>query len=219
SLDSLKQHCLIFYLLLDYAIPELVNGSTVGFWTEWKLPEPAVRYAQQVFIPRRFQYLMSGYWLLDHGQIPLGLTYLSDPSVEADWAPRILRAAVIYGCYYEARCYMTSTVKAQLEETRQDIAVLMLVHLHNNLDEAFFYQRKFRNSDPELCAYLFEQMLIHCLSPVSRRSEVDRLLEFPFDAVEEARLIQFCECSDSIMAKDFLAMYFIHHGRHIEAIR
>ncbi|KAJ1921705.1 hypothetical protein H4219_000438 [Mycoemilia scoparia] len=214
GLDSLKKHSLVLYLLIDQGA---ASGDPSVFLTNWELPESASRYAKQTFIPQHFQHLVAGYWLIDHGKVPLGLSYLSDPAVEADWAIKILRASIVYKCFREARYFMAS-VKSVLDETPEDIVILMTIYLHCSLDEAFFFQRRYVD-DPSLREYMLTQLFTHCLSSSSHKRDVDRLLELPFDSDEEYCLIQFCRDSSAIIVKDFLAMYYIHHGRHIEAIR
>ncbi|KAJ2644936.1 hypothetical protein GGH99_008337, partial [Coemansia sp. RSA 1285] len=84
DLDNLKKHCIVYYLVLDYAADHLVSSN--GTYAEFEddslahVNSLAMRYANETIIPRHFVYLMRGYWLMDHGQITAGVSYLSDPT-------------------------------------------------------------------------------------------------------------------------------------------
>ncbi|RUS28184.1 hypothetical protein BC938DRAFT_482194, partial [Jimgerdemannia flammicorona] len=50
-------------------------------------------------------------------------------------------------------------------------------------------------------------------------SNINRLLSLPLDPEEEAFMIRYCLQSPHPFCKDFLIMYYVHHGRYIEAVR
>ncbi|KAJ2233577.1 hypothetical protein GGI13_008768, partial [Coemansia sp. RSA 455] len=93
DLDDLKRHCLAYYLILDQSAGALVPAH--GLYSECSADlaaasVEAAKYARDRLVPRHFEYLMRGYWLMDHGQTATSISYFADPSVIADWAPKIL---------------------------------------------------------------------------------------------------------------------------------
>ncbi|KAJ2233308.1 hypothetical protein H4R99_005197 [Coemansia sp. RSA 1722] len=225
ALDDLKQRCIVYYLMLDLSAPALVSES--GIYTELgndvtSQSEEAARYACVNFIPRHFEYLMRGYWLMDHAQTAAGISFLADPSVVADWAPKILRTAVSAGCYAEADVFLnsaTALMQPRLEEQLSEAPVIMEVLLHCDFDRAFFFQR-LRSASPDLRDALLTQLFVFSLSPHARRHAVDRLSMLPLDATEESALERYCTLPDATAhVRDFLALYFVNRGRYAEAIR
>lgn len=53
----------------------------------------------------------------------------------------------------------------------------------------------------------------------NKSSNINRLLSLPLDVEEEAFMIKYCLQSPHPFCKDFLIMYYVHHGRYIEAIK
>ncbi|KAI8321417.1 hypothetical protein GQ54DRAFT_261777 [Martensiomyces pterosporus] len=209
DLDDLKQHCIVYYLLLDLDESAIPNST-------------AVAYARDMLVPRHFEYLMRGYWLMDHGQTAAGVSYLADPSVIADWAPKILRTAAASGLYREARRLLSSAtamMQPKLTAQPEESSVVMDVLLHCDLGEAFAFQRQ-KASIPELRHSLLAQLFAFALSPNVRRSVIDQLATLPFDDDEEVALESHCLHPDTPPhARDFLALYYVNRGRYVEAIR
>ncbi|KAJ1962019.1 hypothetical protein GGI12_002915 [Dipsacomyces acuminosporus] len=225
ELDDLKQNCILYYLLLDLSAEPLVSahGSYIEAADESAIESSvAFEYAHDMLIPRHFEYLMRGYWLMDHGQTSVGVSYLADPSVIADWAPKILRTTVASGLYNEAR-HLLSSVTAMMQPKlgmqSEEPSVIMDVLLHCDIGEAFAFQRQ-KASVPELRDTLLAQLFALSLSQNVRRSVIDRLSTLPFDSDEEAALEAHCLSPDTpTHAKDFLALYYVNRGRYVEAIR
>lgn len=233
DLEDLKQHCLFYYLLLDARASDMVTAQ--GLYTKLSsdpLPidgtgglELASEYANATHIPRPFLYLMRGYWLMDHGQIEYSLTYLSDPTVVADWAPKILRIAVASECYSEAAQFLnssTAVMEPKLIELPSECSIIMDVLLNVDLDRAFTFQRG-RLQEPELRRALLMQLFVFAFTSKKtkkHRDVVDRLPTLPFDGVEESTLETYCLDTDSpVAARDFLALHYVNRGRYAEAIR
>ncbi|KAJ2887479.1 hypothetical protein FB639_001287 [Coemansia asiatica] len=225
ALDDLKQRCIVYYLLLDLLAPALISQS--GIYAEsgndaTSQSELAARYACESFIPRHFEYLMRGYWLMDHAQTAAGISFLADPSVVADWAPKILRTAVSAGCYAEADVFLnsaTALMQPRLDEQLSEAPIVMDVLLHCDFDRAFFFQR-LHSASLDLRDALLTQMLVFSLSLPARRHTIDRLATLPMDAVEESALERYCTLPDATAhARDFLALHFVNRGRYAEAIR
>ncbi|KAJ2785407.1 hypothetical protein GGI15_001923 [Coemansia interrupta] len=225
DLDGLKQRCIAYYLLLDLSATDLVSDTGI-YAASSNDPTAhnvtADRYVRENFIPRHFEYLIRGYWLMDHAQTAASLSYLADPCVIADWAPKILRTAVAAGCYPEASVFLnsaTATMPPRLDEQPSEAPVIMDVLLNCDFDRAFSFQR-LGSSSPELRQVLLSQLFALALSPHARRSTVDRLAMLPFDPTEESALEKHCLLPDAAPhAKDFLSLYFVDRGRYAEAIR
>ncbi|KAJ1817817.1 sulfite reductase [NADPH] flavoprotein component, partial [Coemansia sp. RSA 2598] len=225
ALDDLKQRCIIYYLILDLSAPALVSDG--GIYAEsgrdaTSQSELAARYACESFIPRHFEYLMRGYWLMDHAQTAVGISFLADSSVVADWAPKILRTAVSAGCYAEADAFLnsaTALMQPRLDEQLSEAPVVMDVLLHCDFDRAFFFQR-LHGVSSGLRDALLTQIFAFSLSSHAQRHAVDRLATLPLDAVEESALERYCTLpSAAAHARDFLALHFVNRGRYADAIR
>ncbi|KAJ1956563.1 hypothetical protein EC988_001281 [Linderina pennispora] len=228
DIDGLKQHSIAYYFLLDTGMAAM--PATQGTFVEQHkdttaMSSEAQAYAQDMLIPRHFVYLVRGFWLMDHGEIAVGLSYLSDPSVVADWAPKILRTAVTSKHYFEARQFLTSTTatsssfQPQLEDQASEAPVIMDILLHCDLREAFSFQRQ-QSQHVELRRALLMQLFEFGLSAKSKRAIADQLATLPLDETEEAELEAYCvQTSSSVRARDFLALHYVNCGRYVEAIR
>ncbi|KAJ2721089.1 hypothetical protein GGI07_004194 [Coemansia sp. Benny D115] len=226
DLDDLKQQCIAYYLLLDLSAKRVVSSES-GLYTKASADttftcEGAAKYAANKCIPRHFEYLIRGYWLLDHAQTATGIAYLADPCVIADWAPKILRTAVASGHHTEAARFLnsaTALMLPRLEELVSEASVVMDVFLHCDFDRAFSFQRH-KSSTPELRQALLTQLFAYAFSPNAAYSTVDRLAALPFDNTEELALEAFCLLPETAAhARDFLALHFVNRGRYAEAIR
>ncbi|KAJ1888850.1 hypothetical protein LPJ66_008357 [Kickxella alabastrina] len=225
DLDDLKQHCIAYYLLLDLSAAVLVSSHDVYVESDidpTTLSKAAAKYAADKFIPCHFEYLMRGYWLMDHSQTVVGVSYLADPCVIADWAPKVLRTTVAAGYHLDAARFLnsaTALMQPRLEELPSEAPVVMDVFLHCDFDRAFSFQRHI-SSFLELRQALLTQLFAFALSPRARRSTVDRLAMLPFDDTEEAALETYCLLPETAAhARDFLALHYVNRGRYAEAIR
>ncbi|KAJ2828156.1 hypothetical protein IWW50_001531 [Coemansia erecta] len=224
DLDDVKQQCIAYYMVLDSSARGLVSAN--GGYAESDADpsagnEMASRYASEVLLPRHFVYLMRGYWLLDHAQVAAGMPYLADPSVVADWAPKILQAAVSAGYYPDAMSFLdsaTALTPPRLDEQPTSAPAVMDVLLRCDFSRAFLFQRRHAQ---ELRRALLAQLFSFALSAQSRRATVDQLAMLPFDGAEEAALAAHCLDADVAAphARDFLALHYVNCGRYAEAIR
>ncbi|KAJ2031881.1 hypothetical protein IWW57_000496 [Coemansia sp. S610] len=226
DLDDLKQHCLVYYLILDHSANALVSEH--GLYTEGNTDPTAASaeaatYARDRLVPRNFEYLMRGYWLMDHGQTAASISYFADPSVIADWSPKILRTAVAAGAYHSAAQLLnsaTALTQPRLDERPSEAPAVMEVLLHCSFSRAFTFQRQRASTAPELRRALLAQMYVFALSAHSRRAVADQLASLPLDGIEEAALEEHCLSPDvPAYAKDFLALHYVNCGRYTEAIR
>ncbi|KAJ2024174.1 hypothetical protein GGI06_001105 [Coemansia sp. S85] len=226
DLDDLKQHCLVYYLILDHSANALVSEH--GLYTEGNTDPTAASaeaatYARDRLVPRNFEYLMRGYWLMDHGQTAASISYFADPSVIADWSPKILRTAVAAGAYHPAAQLLnsaTALAQPRLDERPSEAPAVMEVLLHCSFARAFTFQRQRASTAPELRRALLAQMYVFALSAHSRRAVADQLASLPLDGIEEAALEEHCLSPDvPAYAKDFLALHYVNCGRYTEAIR
>ncbi|KAJ2732781.1 hypothetical protein IW152_003584 [Coemansia sp. BCRC 34962] len=226
DLDDLKQHCLVYYLILDHSADALVSDH--GMYSEGSTDPTATsaeaaKYARDRLVPRNFEYLMRGYWLMDHGQTAASIAYFADPSVIADWSPKILRTAVAAGAYHSAAQFLnsaTALMQPRLDERPSEAPIVMEVLLNCSFTRAFTFQRQKASTAPELRRALLAQMYVFALSAHSRRTVADQLASLPLDGIEEAVLEEHCLGPDvPAYAKDFLALHYVNRGRYAEAIR
>jgi hypothetical protein len=73
-----QKHALLFYILKDCR--QLSNADT--------------EFAKQVYLPRRYELVMTGFWELDHCQFSRALEHLTDPSVTPTFADEVLLTLV-----------------------------------------------------------------------------------------------------------------------------
>ncbi|KAJ1733020.1 hypothetical protein LPJ61_001765 [Coemansia biformis] len=225
DLDDLKQRCIAYYLVLDGGAGSLVSSD--GTYEDQGADPTtangaAAEYARDALVPRHFEYLIRGYWLMDHAQTAAGMPYLADPSVVADWASKILSTAVAGGYYSEALLFISSAtalMSPRLDELPSEAPAVMEALLHCGFTRAFEFQR-LAAPMPDLRQVLLAQLFSFALAPSSRRSIVSQLAMLPFDGVEEAALAAHCLRPDtSPRARDFLALHYVNCGRYAEAIR
>ncbi|ORX82896.1 hypothetical protein K493DRAFT_320353 [Basidiobolus meristosporus CBS 931.73] len=198
ELDILKKHCILYYFLKDYQDATLSE-----------------RYASHYLIPSHFQSLLNGYWCLDHDDHRAALTYLADPSVEADWASKIVKSFYKNGYSSEALEFIQMT--HPLLEEEEDVLLQMNILLKCDLAQAFAFQRSVEEADlqGDLLHLLFE----FCFSEEAYQQALGRLLHIPLLPREEAYMIEVCSSAKNHIAQDYLVMYYIHHGRYVEAIK
>ncbi|KAJ2039846.1 hypothetical protein H4S03_001424 [Coemansia sp. S3946] len=225
DLDDLKRHCLAYYLILDQSAGALVSAHDLYSECSADLAAASVeaeKYARDRLVPRHFEYLMRGYWLMDHGQTATSISYFADPSVIADWAPKILRTAVAAGAYHEAAQLLnsaTALMQPRLDEQPSEAPIVMEALLNCSFARAFTFQRQSASTTPELRRALLAQMYAFALSAHSRRSVADQLASLPLDGIEEAALEEHCLGPDvPAYAQDFLALHYVNRGRYAEAI-
>ncbi|KAJ2553367.1 hypothetical protein EV175_002966 [Coemansia sp. RSA 1933] len=225
DLDDLKKHCIAYYFILDNCAEEFVSLNKIYAECD---TDPmagnllAASYAKEALIPRHFELLMRGYWLMDHGQTGAGISCLSDPIVIADWASKILASAVASGNYKAGLQFLNSTTamaQPRLEDQTSEASNVMELLTNCDIGRAFTFQRK-QISEPDLRKALLSQLFSFAFSLYGRRAVVDQLSTFPLDAVEEAALETHCSQADTpTHAKDFLALYYVNRGRYADAIR
>ncbi|KAJ2620951.1 hypothetical protein GGI26_004557 [Coemansia sp. RSA 1358] len=225
DLDDLKQHCIGYYLILDQSSEALVSSNDVYVEGNTDLStenEMAASYVRETLIPRHFEYLMRGYWLMDHGQTAASIAYLSDPSVIADWAPKVLSSAVANNCFRIGMQFLNSTtalMSPKLETQPSEAPLVMEVLLHCSISRAFDFQRQ-QCFSSDMRIALLAQLFSFAFSSHARRSIVGQLAVLPFDGIEEAGLEAYCLQADApVHSRDFLALYYVNRGRYAEAIR
>ncbi|KAK9712463.1 hypothetical protein K7432_007137 [Basidiobolus ranarum] len=178
DLDVLKKHCILYYFLKDYQDPTLSE-----------------RYASHYLIPSHFQSLLNGYWCLDHDDHKNALIYLGDPSVEADWANKIVKSFYENGYCSEALEFIQMT-HPQLEED-EDVQLQMNILLRCDLAQAFSFQRSVE--EPDLQRDLLFLVFEFCFSEQASKQTLGQLLHIPLLSSEESYMIEFCSNTGSHM--------------------
>ncbi|KAL1914574.1 uncharacterized protein VTP21DRAFT_8199 [Calcarisporiella thermophila] len=199
DLDSLKKHCIVYYLLRDTRIN--ARAST---------------YASKYLIPWYFCRLMDGYWALDQGEFEEAVRALADPAVEPDWSNEIARILVRFAPPRVALRYLKLAQPTMT--SREDVEMWMEVLIKCDILDAFLYQRKHRSkSDHSFSNRLLSHLFDACFA--AKGTHIARLLAFPFDNAEEAFMKEYCLRSQHPLSSDFLLMWFVQHGHYTDAIR
>ncbi|KAK5668424.1 hypothetical protein QVD99_005445 [Batrachochytrium dendrobatidis] len=196
NMALMPKHCVIFYLLLDC--------GTI-----------ASEYACMWGITQPFLTSIRGYWAMDHGQFETGSLLLSDPSIELDWAPKILKTLVGYQQFTLAYQFIQRVRSSIWSMTDVELQMEILVNTH--FDEAMSFQRKYAPAlqNQRLFAYLIE----HTFSTSPNASEYrKRLLDITLLPDEESCVISQCRSRASALYVDFLIAYYLNRSRYSEAI-
>ncbi|KAJ2364052.1 hypothetical protein H4S01_003980 [Coemansia sp. RSA 2610] len=223
GLDGVKQGCIAYYLALDGGAGALV-GADGAFAERGGDAAAGNARAQQVAadarLPRHFVWLVRGYWLLDHAQAGAAMPYLADPAVVADWAGKVLGAAVAAGRHADALQFLgsaTAQAAPRLGAQAGAAPAVMEALLHADLPGAFGFQR---TQAPALRRALLAQLFAFALSAQARRATADQLATLAFDGVEEAALAAHCLGEGAAPhARDFLALHYVNCGRFADAVR
>ncbi|PVU94751.1 hypothetical protein BB561_002280 [Smittium simulii] len=178
DLDILKSNSLLYYSVLDY--------NTLG-----DTPEIVAEFVNINQLPHHFQLLVRGYWCLDNGQVSVGLHYLSDLSVDADWAQEIIQVAVMFKCYKSAKHFL-DVVRPNIDMYGSSALIFMDIYLNTSVEDAFWFQRSISENNfgnGELLKTLLDAIFQFCIALVSRSQlEVLDLLKKTsdiFDSEEE----------------------------------
>ena len=193
-MDLLRKTCMIYYILLDHS------------------EKDAKSFASVFGISLPFVISIKGYWALDHGLHEVAASLLSDPSIDLDWADKILNEFIIHG-KYEIAYQFIQAVRPTLK-TKQDVAIHMEVLMHIDFLEALLFQRRHSASDssPEL----FSKLVYFCFSD---KSYLKKLQTYPLRPKEDQWLISICRERPEPKYHDFMIAYFLHRSRFGEAIQ
>jgi len=192
-------HCIIYYILKD------LNCD----YNE---------YAKQWSILPHYLIAINGYWALDHQNIKEAFNYLWNPLIEIDWPEKIIQ--LLYDQkYYNEACRFIQITKTSITSD-VGIELQMKLYLKTSIFDAFLFQRKYNYYESHDGSNLFTLFLNYCFEEeIPNSSLINTIRKFPYNKSEETQLIQYMRKSNKKLCKDFLLMYYIYHGKYIEAIR
>jgi len=196
---NLIGHCIIYYILKD-------------------LNCDYEEYAKQWSILPHYLIAINGYWALDHQNIKEAFNYLWNPLIEIDWPEKIIQ--LLYDeKYYNEACRFIQITKISIT-SEVGIELQMKLYLKTNILDAFLFQRKYNYFKRQDGTDLFTLFLKYCFEEeIPNSSLINKIRKFPYNKTEEEQLIKYMRQSDKKLCKDFLLMYYIYHGKYIEAIK
>jgi len=196
---NLTGHCIIYYILKD-------------------LNCDYEEYARQWSILPHYLIAINGYWALDHQNIKEAFNYLWNPLIEIDWPEKIIQ--LLYDeKYYNEACRFIQITKTSIT-SEVGIELQMKLYLKTNILDAFLFQRKYSYFKREDGSNLFTFFLEYCFEDeIPNSTLINKIRKFPYNKTEEEQLIKYMRKSDKKLCKDFLLMYYIYHGKYIEAIK
>ncbi|KAJ1977896.1 hypothetical protein H4R34_003407 [Dimargaris verticillata] len=211
----LAKYMAIYYLLLDYEDAKL-----------------AASFQASQVVPIGSARLVMGYWALDHERYRLAFTALVNPAVEVPHPDKVLQAWIDHEQYLLALHYLEIQADTAGSDSAVDPTVHMTVLLHCDLQAAFLFQRRqapqasFESTKAPPYASgssalaLFGQLLDFIFCHMENSDYLYTLLGLPFTPQEERFLVGYCQRSDAPwVCRDFLLVYFIQHGRQVEAVQ
>ncbi|OUM62574.1 hypothetical protein PIROE2DRAFT_11104, partial [Piromyces sp. E2] len=196
---NLTGHCIIYYILKD------LNCNYE-------------EYAQQWSILPHYLIAINGYWALDHQNIKEAFNYLWNPLIEIDWPVKVIQ--LLYDQkYYNEACRFIQITKTSITSA-EGIELQMKLYLKTNILDAFLFQRKNNNFVNQDGSNLFTLFLQYCFEDeIPNSSLINKIRKFPYNKEEEAQLVKYMKGSNKKLCRDFLLMYYIYHGKYIEAIK
>jgi hypothetical protein len=196
---NLTGHCIIYYILKD------LNCNYDEYAKQWSI------------LPH-YLIAINGYWSLDHQDIKEAFNYLWNPLIEIDWPEKIIQ--LLYDQkYYNEACRFIQITKTSIT-SEIGIELQMKLYLKTSILDAFLFQRKYNYFKRKDGSDLFTLFLQYCFEDeVPNSSLINNIRKFPYNKSEETQLIKYMRQSDKKLCKDFLLMYYIYHGKYIEAIR
>ncbi|KAJ1968916.1 hypothetical protein IWQ62_000952 [Dispira parvispora] len=218
--DMTTKYMLMYYFLCDYESATLLKG-----------------FDSEGYLPVGLQLVVGGYWAVDHRQFELAFRYLSHPAVELHWGQDLLDVFIRNEKYLIALQFLRvlrDTTQIHVEPTVQ-----MKVLLHCSLEDAFSFQRECaleqdtvgeksmgivatgpRLASSKRVSPLFNHMLDFVFDHPEKEGYLETLLGLPYTIPEETHLVHYCQSpKSSTLVKEFLLIYFIQHGRLVEAVQ
>ena len=183
-----------------------------------QLSNADTEFARQVYLPRRYELVMTGLWELDHCQFGRALEHLTDPSVTPTFADEILFTLIRHPkCDNNLAMAYYLTVKPPLQN-KQALDAYFDILCNASIAEAYRYSQKQAESRHRA---LFEKLIQSVHSEVADDMRAERallLIGLPLTAQEEG---WFEECllqglaSKSPGARDSILVRRIAMGRHV----
>ncbi|OSC97773.1 hypothetical protein PYCCODRAFT_1398167 [Trametes coccinea BRFM310] len=207
SYDTLKQDCLIYYLL------------------KWHQDGREEEFREKRCIPPQFAALADAYWHLDSGiNVARAVSLLSDVRLNREYPSKVLQAlSLAEDASTLIRTYIR-TANPLLTEP-DDIDAFAIALAESSLLEAWMYQRSFSEGS-ETRRRLVRKILDWCLTPKPRLLPLKHLLAFPFSAFEQSLVHAYALDPPSHVPpasvpviQDLICVRLVQSGQHAAAIK
>jgi hypothetical protein len=165
-----QKHALLFYILKDCR--SLTNAD--------------INFASQVYLPRRYEIVMTGLWELDHCQFSRALEHLTDPSISPTFPDEILLTLIRHPkCDNSLAMAYFKTVSPPLLNEQALNAYFDVLLCHTSVVEAYRYSQSQPDAKHKA---LFERLIVTVHLEPADAARADRalcLLSLPFSEEEE----------------------------------
>ncbi|KAI9065304.1 hypothetical protein FKP32DRAFT_1590781 [Trametes sanguinea] len=207
SYDTLKQDCLIYYLL------------------KWHQDGREEEFREKRCIPPQFAALADAYWHLDSGiNVARAVSLLSDVRLNREYPSKVLQAlSLAEDASTLIRTYIR-TANPLLTEP-DDIDAFAIALAESSLLEAWMYQRSFSEGS-ETRKRLVRKLLDWSLSPKPRLVPLKHLLAFPFSPFEQSLIHAYAldppshvPASSVPVIQDLICVRLVQSGQHAAAIK
>ncbi|XP_078697453.1 protein ELYS-like [Branchiostoma floridae x Branchiostoma belcheri] len=209
NVDLMTKHCIVTYLILD-----ILSMSQDP--QQEKFSEQLGLFPNSFSLPLGVNKLIQGAWLLDHKDFEEALTVLLDPSVRAwlsPWQHQLIIKSFLYqGESGKALQYLRVSQPAM--HGHEGVKLQLTVLLANGLTaEAIQFQQSYRDEGNT------EELLEHLFLGCQQTFTVDKLLQLPFDDVEQKCLVKYLQESPEPNSAELLLVFYLQRGRFVDAVR
>jgi hypothetical protein len=150
-----------------------------------QLSNADISFASQVYLPRRYELVMTGLWELDHCQFSRALEHLTDPSVTPTFADEVLLTLIRHPkCDNTLAMAYYLTVNPPLQN-KQALDAYFDILCNASIVEAYRYSRK-QPANKHMA--LFEKLIRFVHSDTADEMRAERaflLIGLPFTEEEE----------------------------------
>lgn len=179
-----------------------------------------IKFANAVFLPHKYQTLVSGIWEMDHLHFSVALTHLTDPCLGSDFATEVIELLLSHPKSDDAMALGYYVAKSPLITDLSSMQKFFSLLLRTDMSEAY----KFCQQQSEYQEQLFEDLVRFALSQEEgqQRAELSKLLvSLPLSSEEDEWLEDFLLHGDGAKlfgAKDTVIMRRIVCQKPLEGL-
>ncbi|THH11437.1 hypothetical protein EW145_g675 [Phellinidium pouzarii] len=207
SFDSMKRHCLVYYLLKWH-----MDGREVGFVSE-KVISP--HYAA----------LADVYWLLDTGlNLDNAVSKLADVRIVKDYTTKIIETLALDPESGRLIRKFVRTCNPALRDP-VDLERYLIATAEYSIVEAWQYQRRFSDQFPAR-KDLIRKLLMWTLAPKPRPQSLTQLLSVPFSKYEDSVVQDFAmhppedlPIASTALVRDMVCVRLIQSCKYVAACK
>eukprot|EP00058_Branchiostoma_floridae_P005603 XP_002591091.1 hypothetical protein BRAFLDRAFT_108700 [Branchiostoma floridae] len=169
-----------------------------------KFSEQLGLFPNSFSLPLGVNKLIQGSWLLDHKDFEEALMVLLDPAVRAwlsPWQHQLILKSFLYQGHAGKALQYLRVVHHPWRITRGLTA------------EAIQFQQSYRDEGNT------EELLEHLFLGCQQTFTVDKLLQLPFDDVEQKSLVKYLQASPEPNSAELLLVFYLQRGRFVDAVR